>query len=82
MRGDSKELNFMYDTVMFLKPAVLSIDRLYRGVAHDPNRAAIATKTSAMATFSMGLYLLNRDNPKSAGPGNLDREISDSLASP
>jgi hypothetical protein len=64
MRGDSKELNFMYDTVMFLKPAVLSIDRLYRGVAHDPNRAAIATKTAAMATFSMGLYLLNRDNPK------------------
>lgn len=64
MRGDSQALNFMYDTVMFLKPAVLSFDRLFRGVAHDPNKGAIAAKAGSLALFSMGLYLLNRDNPK------------------
>ena len=64
MRGDSKALGFMYDTVMFLKPAVLSFDRLYRGLAHDPNKGAIALKSGMMALFSMGLYLLNRENPQ------------------
>lgn len=64
MRGDSKALGFMYDTVMFLRPAVVSMDRLYRGVAHDPNKAAIGAKTAMLALSSVGLYLLNRDNPK------------------
>lgn len=64
MKGDSKALGFMYDTVMFLRPAVVSMDRLYRGVAHDPNRAAIGMKTAMLALSSVGLYLLNRNNPK------------------
>lgn len=64
MKGDSKALGFMYDTVMFLRPAVASMDRLYRGVAHDPNKAAIGAKTAMLALASVGLYLLNRDNPK------------------
>ncbi len=64
MKGDSKALGFMYDTVMFLRPAVVSIDRLARGVAHDPNKAAIGAKTAMLALSSVGLYLLNRDNPK------------------
>lgn len=64
MRGDSKALGFLYDTVMFLRPAVVSMDRLYRGVAHDPNKAAIGAKTAMLALASVGLYLLNRDNPK------------------
>lgn len=63
MRGDSKALGFLYDTVMFLRPAVVSMDRLYRGVAHDPNKAAIGAKTAMLALASVGLYLLNRNNP-------------------
>jgi hypothetical protein len=52
MKGDSKALGFMYDTVMFLRPAVVSWDRLYRGIAHDPNKGAIAAKAGLMAMFS------------------------------
>ncbi len=63
MRGDSKALGFLYDTVMFLKPALLSWDRLYRGIAHDPQGGAIATKAGLIALSSSMLYLLNRDNP-------------------
>lgn len=64
MRGDSRELGFMYDTVMFLRPAVLSWDRMYRGLKHDENRAAIAAKAGTLALMSVGLYLINRDNPE------------------
>ncbi|MGH6663168.1 MAG: LPD38 domain-containing protein, partial [Rhodospirillales bacterium] len=63
MRGDSEALGFMYDTVIFLKAGMNGIDRLYRGLAHDPNRAAIAAKTALLAAASAGLYALNRDNP-------------------
>ncbi len=64
MRGDSQALGMMYDTVMFLKAATLSWDRLARGFAHDPNRGAIAIKTGALALASAALYLLNRNNPQ------------------
>lgn len=64
MRGDSKALGFMYDTVIFMKAAVVSWDRLARGVAHDPNKAAIGAKAAMLALSSVGLYLLNRDNPR------------------
>ncbi len=64
MRGDSQALGLMYDTVMFLKPAVVSFDRLARGLMHDPNRGAIATKAGLMALASMALYLLNRSDPR------------------
>ncbi len=64
MKGDSNVLGFMYDTVMFLRPAVVSMDRLYRGLAHDSNRGAIAAKSAAIAGMSAALYMLNRDNPK------------------
>ena len=74
MRGDSKALGFMYDTVMFLRPAVVSMDRLYRGVAHDPNRAAIGMKTAMIALSSVGLYLLNRDDPRYADLPDWDRD--------
>mgnify|MGYP000414415859 CR=1 FL=1 len=47
--GDSQAAGFMYDTVMFLRPAVVSMDRLYRGIAHDPNRATIGVKTGMLA---------------------------------
>ena len=74
MKGDSKALGFMYDTVMFLRPAVVSMDRLYRGVAHDPNKAAIGAKTAMVALSSVGLYLLNRDDPRYQDLNDWDRD--------
>jgi len=76
MRGDSKALGFMYDTVMFLRPAVISIDRLARGVAHDPNKAAIGAKTAMLALSSVGLYLLNREDPRYADLPDWDRDAN------
>ena len=63
MRGDSAALGFMFDTVMFLKAGVNGIDRYYRGIVHDPNKAAIAGKTALLAAASAALYAFNRDNP-------------------
>ena len=63
MRGDSRTIGALYDTIIFLKAAVNSVDRLYRGVAHDPQRGSIAYKTALIGVLSMGLYALNRDNP-------------------
>ena len=74
MKGDSKALGFLYDTVMFLRPAVVSMDRLYRGIAHDPNRAAIGVKTGMLALASVGLYLLNRDDPRYMDLPDWDRD--------
>ena len=76
MRGDSKALGFLYDTVMFLRPAVVSMDRLFRGVAHDPNKAAIGAKTAMLALSSVGLYLLNRDDPRYADLPDWDRDAN------
>ncbi|MGV0954255.1 MAG: LPD38 domain-containing protein [Fluviibacter sp.] len=76
MRGDSKALGFMYDTVMFLKPAVLSWDRLYRGIAHDPHGGAIATKAGMIALSSAMLYLLNRGNPLYEQLPNWDKDAN------
>ena len=74
MRGDSAALGFMQDVTMFLRPAISSWDRLYRGLAHDPNRAAIATRTGVLALMSAGLYLLNKDNPKYQDLPDWDRD--------
>lgn len=74
MRGDSQALGMMYDTVMFLKPAVLSWDRLARGLAHDPNRGAIAIKAASLAMASAALYLLNRDNHEYQDLPDWDRD--------
>jgi hypothetical protein len=74
MRGDSKTLGFLYDTVMFLKAATVSWDRLARGVTIDPNRGAIAAKTAAIAGMSAALYLLNRDDPRYADLPDWDRD--------
>lgn len=74
MKGDSKALGFLMDVTMFLRPAVVSMDRLYRGVAHDPNKAAISAKTAMLALASVGLYLLNRDDPRYADLPDWDRD--------
>jgi hypothetical protein len=76
MRGDSKALGFMFDTVMFLKPAVVSWDRLYRGLAHDENKGAIAAKAGTMALMSAGLYLLNREDPRYKDLPDWDRDAN------
>lgn len=76
MKGDSKALGFMYDTVMFLRPAVVSWDRLYRGIAHDQNKGAIAAKAGIMALASMALYLLNKDDPRYADLPDWDRDTN------
>ena len=76
MRGDSKALGFLYDTVMFLRPAVVSMDRLARGVARDPNKAAIGAKTAMLALASVGLYLLNRDDPRYQDLPDWDRDAN------
>jgi len=59
---------------MFLRPAVVSMDRLFRGVAHDPNRGTIAAKSAMIALTSAGLYLLNRDNPRYQDLEDWDRD--------
>ncbi|TAK84197.1 MAG: hypothetical protein EPO20_15100 [Betaproteobacteria bacterium] len=64
LKGDNPTINALYDIVMFLRPAVVSMDRIYRGLAHDPNRGAIAAKSGAVALASASLYMLNRDNPR------------------
>ena len=76
MKGDSQAAGFMYDTVMFLRPALVSWDRLYRGVAHDPNKMAIATKTGTLAMMSAALYLLNKDDPRYQNLPDWDRDTN------
>ncbi len=76
MRGDSQALGMLYDTVIFLKAATVSWDRLYRGLAHDPNRGAIAIKAGALAMASAGLYLLNRDDPRYQDLPEWDRDAN------
>lgn len=74
MRGDSKALGFLTDVTMFLRPALTSWDRLARGLAHDPNRGAIATRAGMLALMSAGLYLLNRDDPRYQDLPDWDRD--------
>jgi hypothetical protein len=76
MKGDSKALGFMYDTVMFLRPALVSWDRMYRGLAHDPHKGAIAAKAGTIAMLSAGLYLLNKDDPRYADLPDWDRDTN------
>ncbi|MCX7148662.1 MAG: hypothetical protein NTY05_04515, partial [Rhodocyclales bacterium] len=76
MKGDNKALGFMYDTVMFLRPALVSWDRLYRGLAHDPNKGAIAAKAGTIALMSAGLYLLNKDDPRYKDLTDWDRDTN------
>ena len=56
-------LKFLEETVMFLRPAKLGIDRVYRGIAKDPHRRKVAVKTGLLATTSMALALFNSNNP-------------------
>ena len=76
VKGDSAAAGFMFDTVMFLRPALVSWDRLYRGIAHDPNRMAIAAKTGTLAMMSMALYLLNKDDQRYQDLQDWDRDTN------
>ncbi len=74
MKGDSQVLGALYDTVMFLRPAMVSMDRLYRGLAHDPNKGAIAAKAGTIALLSAWLYWQNKDNPRYAELEDWDKD--------
>lgn len=73
MRGDNAAVEFLYDTVIFLKAAVNSLDRLGRALndrdrvkllgAPMQARARVAALTSLVGLASMGLYGLNAGNP-------------------
>ena len=63
MRGDSQFVGSLYDTIIFLKAGMVSLDRVYRGFAHDPNKVSIMWKTAMIAGLSMGLYAFNKGNP-------------------
>jgi hypothetical protein len=76
MRGDSDVLNWMYETVIFLRAAVVSWDRMYRGLADDPNRLRIAVKVGLLASASMGLALLNRGLPEYDDLEDWDRDAN------
>jgi hypothetical protein len=75
MRGDYPGINFFYDTAIFLKAGVVSMDRAYRGFVQDPNRSSIAFKTAMIALVSAGLYALNRDNPLYDQLEDFDRDL-------
>ncbi|MRR50708.1 MAG: hypothetical protein EG825_07290 [Rhodocyclaceae bacterium] len=66
MSGDLPAIRAAYDLVMFLRPTVVSWDRLYRGIRHDPNRGIIAAKTAMLGLASAALYLMNREDPRYA----------------
>lgn len=66
MSGDLPAIRAAYDLIMFLRPTVVSWDRLYRGIANDPNRGVIAAKTAMLGLASAALYLMNRDDPRYA----------------
>jgi hypothetical protein len=74
MRGDSKSLGVLFDVTMFLKAAVLSWDRMGRGLAHDENRGGIAIKAAALAGASVALYLQNRGDPRYDDLPDWDRD--------
>lgn len=62
--GDSPVARAAYDSIIFLRAAVVSWDRLYRGVKHDPNNGLIAAKAGMIGLASAGLYLMNRGDPR------------------
>ena len=74
MRGDSQALGFLYDTIIFLKAGVVSMDRVARGFTQDPNRGAIAAKTALIGGLSLGLYMLNRGLPEYEDLEDWDRD--------
>jgi len=63
MRGDSVVLGFLYDTIIFLKPAMNGLDRVYRAFTKDEHRGSVAIKSAALAGASAVLYMINRGNP-------------------
>ena len=63
MRGDSKALGALYDTVMFLKAGVVGMDRVYRGMGTDRTKKWAWGVTGGIAAGSLFLHAYNRGNP-------------------
>lgn len=62
VQGDNRAAVFMYDTVMFLRAAVNSADRLYRGLRYDPHQNAMTAKIFGLAGVSATLAYLNNND--------------------
>lgn len=61
MRGDSRNLQFLTNTIPFFNAMMVGGDRLYRGVFYDPsNKMATVMKMSMVAMASAALYSINR----------------------
>ena len=58
-----KAAQIWMETGLFVRPAVLGGDRVYRGFVKDSNRFQVAAKFSAAAGFSIFLAEMNRTNP-------------------
>lgn len=56
-------VQFLTETVPFLRAGMLGTERVYRGIAKDPNRAKIAMRVGLLATTSSVLALYNNTNP-------------------
>lgn len=56
-------VQFLTETVPFLRAGMLGTERVYRGIAKDPNRAKIAMRVGLLATTSSVLALYNYTNP-------------------
>lgn len=76
MRGDSALMGAFFDSVIFLKAGVVSMDRAYRGFVEDSNRASIIGKTAVIAGISALLYAVNRGNPLYDKLEDWDRDSS------
>jgi len=63
MHGDSEIAGWLYDSVLFLKAGVNGLDRAFRGLTKDPNRAGIWARATTLASVSATLYLYNRSIP-------------------
>jgi len=53
----------MAEVTMFLKPAVLGLYTVYKGLAKKPNRKSVAVKTMTLGAISASLYAMNSMNP-------------------
>lgn len=56
-------VKFLTETVPFLRAGMLGTERVYRGIAKDPNRAKIGMRIGLLATASSVLALYNSTNP-------------------
>ncbi len=65
---------FFMEMGLFIRPAVLGGDRVYRGLVKDSNRGKVAAKLGIGAGMSMVLAEMNRTNPLYENMEDWDRD--------